>query len=117
MFNCIKRLFTPNRDKEPTEIEQLRTRSEFLDSKMRKFQVEIFDKHPIGSEFQFMGITIRVTGHRSFEPGGKIRGFGPPPAPMIHPEVECNYVDNRGIIQEICFTLREMDLTLDKPHS
>ena len=76
----------------------------------RELEEKIFNAYPLGSEFEYMGVTCRVNRHQTYEmillSTGRFM-------PDTTPQVDCEYVDKKGQIHEISFRLQELEALLD----
>jgi hypothetical protein len=76
----------------------------------RALEEKIFNAYPLFSEFEYMGVTCRVTYHQHY-----IRGIRDPRfhLPGRSSKVYCTYVDKKGEIHDVSFRLEELEALLD----
>ena len=69
-------------------------------------QERIHSLYPIGMEFKYLGLTMRVVKHNPYLEGNRYY-------PTIWPGITCRYVNNQGPIEEIFFDYLEVELLGD----
>lgn len=71
----------------------------------RALQTEVFNSYPVGKDFEYMGIKLKVTANTSYR-GGLINRYIS--IPTQYPSITCNYVSGEGVITEISFSCPEV---------
>ena len=72
----------------------------------KELQERVFERYPIGLEFDYMGVTCKVCEHIRFNGA---RGQGGILLPPIYPKIKCDYVDKVGVIQAVVFSCEVLD--------
>jgi len=81
------------------------TRNLFAEKQI-ELQTRIFKNYPAGKEIDYMGVTIRITGHRGFFQG--FDAFGVSMATTF-PGIRCDYINNNGEIVAASFSCTEVE--------
>jgi len=76
----------------------------------RQLEEKIFSAFPLGGDFDYMGVTCKVTQHRRYSRAHINTGF--PSWPGHDAQVRCDYIDKIGVVHSITFDLNELERKL-----
>ena len=65
-------------------------------------QEKVFNKFPLGSYHEYLGVKLRVYGHQHYTSDYC------QPYPIIYPKIYCNYVNKQGDIKDVSFSSVEL---------
>ena len=69
-------------------------------------QEKVFARYPKGKDFDYMGLTCKVTKHVTYLRGLNIDYIR---LEDREPHVECDYIDNSGNIKNVIFSVHELN--------